>query len=68
MGAYICEHCEQLRESREDGYHEVKSIWASRPWACCMDCLPEIMDEAATLDACVTIDDMSLEEARALYA
>jgi hypothetical protein len=33
-----------------------------------MDCLPEVMDEAATLDACVTIDGMSLEEARDLYA
>lgn len=68
MGAYICEHCEQLRESREDGYHEVKSPWANRPWACCLDCLPEVMEAAEEVDALVTIDGMSLEEARNLYA
>ncbi len=68
MGNYYCENCEQIRESHEDGYHEIKSPWANRPWACCMDCLPEVLEVAANTDACVTVDGMSLEEALATYA
>lgn len=68
MGQYYCENCERICESHDDGYHEIQSIYAKSPWACCEACLPDVIDLAAQRAAEVLIDGMSVEKARDLYA
>jgi len=42
MGVYRCMHCDELKESRDDGYHDVPNQGERPPSLCCGKCFDSL--------------------------
>jgi hypothetical protein len=46
MGMFLCDNCDRLKDSREDGYHCAREKLGSPDFFnCCEHCWPEVMEQ-----------------------